>query len=200
MLVSRDTFAPPGPHTACCCWRVCCLWLPLRRRLRALLLRLHAVRLRPGCECHHGCGSDATSIAAAAVAFASGAAAVASIAAAAALSAAALHSYCVTTAAATAAAAALYPPPNSKIIIILTLTCKLVHIRSVEVFFGNLTYKLVHMRSVEVLFWQFFKDTKRRQKVAQDLWLNDFGNLLVMQSQRTSSFGNEQVLLAISKS
>ena len=97
-------FAPPGPHTACCCWRVCCLWLPLRRRLRALLLRLHAVRLRPGCECHHGCGSDATSIAAAAVAVASGAAAVASIAAAAALSAAALHSYCATTAAATAAA------------------------------------------------------------------------------------------------
>ena len=86
---------------------------------------------------HHGCGSDATSIAAAAVAFASGAAAVASIAAAAALSAAALHSYCVTT-----AAAALYPPPNSKIIIILTLTCKLVHIRSVEVFFGNLTYNV----------------------------------------------------------
>ena len=156
-----------------------------------MLLRLHAVRLRPGCECHHGCGSDATSIAAAAVAFASGAAAVASIAAAAALSAAALHSYCVTTAAATAAAAALYPPPNSKIIIILTLTCKLVHIRSVEVFFGNLTYKLVHMRSVEVLFWQFFKDTKRRQKVAQDLWLNDFGNLLVMRSQTIKDlFGN----------
>ena len=72
-------FAPPGPHTACCCWRVCCLWLPLRRRLRALLLRLHAVRLRPGCECHHGCGSDATSIVAAAVAVASGAAAVASM-------------------------------------------------------------------------------------------------------------------------
>ena len=108
-------FAPPGPHTACCCWRVCCLWLPLRRRLRALLLRLHAVRLRPGCECHHGCGSDATSIAAAAVAVASGAAAVASIAAAAALSAAALHSYCATTAAATAAAAALYSSSGKKL-------------------------------------------------------------------------------------
>ena len=117
-------FAPPGPHTACCCWRVCCLWLPLRRRLRALLLRLHAVRLRPGCECHHGCGSDATSIAAAAVAVASGAAAVASIAAAAALSAAALHSYCATTAAATAAAAALYSSSGEKII--LTISTRLV--------------------------------------------------------------------------
>ena len=69
------------------------------------------------------------------------------------------------------------------------LTYKLVHMRSVEVLFGNLTYKLVHMRSVEVLFWQFFKDTKRRQKVAQDLWLNDFGNLLVMQSQTIKDLG-----------